>query len=48
MRLGTDDRFAMCEQVEAAAVATLTHGGAVQATSQEVVPDSELAAILRY
>lgn len=48
VRLGTDDRYAMCEQVEAAAVATLTHGGSIHASSQEVVPDSELAAILRY
>ncbi len=48
VKLGTDDRYALCEQVEAAAVATLTQGGVVHATAQEVVPGSELAAILRY
>ena len=48
VRLGSDDRFAVCEQVEDAARHTLAFGGMVHATSQEVVPDSELAAILRY
>ena len=48
VHLGTEERYAECEQVDLAAVATLTNSGQVYATSQEVVPDSELAAIFRY
>lgn len=48
VRLGLDDRYVVCEQVDAAAANTLAMGGAVYATSQEVVPDSPVAAILRY
>lgn len=48
VELGVDERYAGCEQVEAAAVATLTNGGQVYATSQTVVQDSQVAAIFRY
>ncbi len=48
VRLGGDERYAACEAVDAAAVATLTNGGQVHATSQVVAPDSEVAAIFRY
>lgn len=46
--LGTDERYAKCELLDAAAAATLTNGGQVYATSQQVVENSEVAAILRY
>lgn len=46
--LGADERFAECELVDAAAVATLNTSGRVFATSETVVPGSEVAAILRY
>jgi hypothetical protein len=46
--LDKDKRFADCEQVDAAAVATLSSSGQIYATSQTVVPDSEVAAIFRY
>lgn len=48
VRLGVDDRYVVCEQVDTAAADTLANGGFVHATSQEVVPDSPVAAILRY
>lgn len=48
VHLGTDERYAECELLDAAAAATLANGGQVHATSQEVVEDSEVAAILRY
>lgn len=48
VHLGSDGRYAECEALDAAAVDTLTHGGTVHATSQEVVTDSPAAAILRY
>ena len=48
VNLGTDDRYAECELLDAAAVDTLANGGQVHATSQQVVDDSEVAAILRY
>lgn len=48
VQLGTDDRYSECEQVDAAAVATLNNGGQVYATSQSVVADSQVAAIFRY
>lgn len=46
--LGKNERYAECELLEAAAVDTLANGGKVHATSQEVVADSSVAAILRY
>ena len=46
--LGTNERYAHCEQIDAAAVATLNNSGQVYATSETVVPDSQVAAILRY
>lgn len=46
--LGADERYAECELLDAAAVATLSNGGQVYATSQQVVEDSAVAAILRY
>ena len=46
--LGADERYADCEQVDAAAVATLNNSGEVYATSQTVAPDSQVAAIFRY
>ncbi|RMB61286.1 baeRF3 domain-containing protein [Tessaracoccus antarcticus] len=46
--LGADGRYAECEALDAAAVDTLANGGKVHATSQEVVSDSQVAAILRY
>ncbi len=46
--LGADERFAGCEQVDTAAVATLAARGQVYATSETVVPGSEVAAIFRY
>lgn len=46
--LGADERYLGCEQVDAAAVATLTTRGQVYATSETVVPGSEVAAIFRY
>lgn len=46
--LGADTRYAECEQVDAAAIATLKNSGHVYATSESVVPDSEVAAIFRY
>ncbi len=48
VQLGADTRYAECEQVDAAAVATLKNSGHVYATSESVVPDSEVAAIFRY
>ncbi|ANH37085.1 hypothetical protein I601_0633 [Nocardioides dokdonensis FR1436] len=48
VRLGGDERYAACEDLDAAAVATLSNGGQVHATSQVVAPDSEVAAIFRY
>ncbi len=48
VQLGTDKRYADCEQLDAAAVATLSNSGQVFATSQTVAPDSEVAAIFRY
>ena len=48
VQLGADERYAGCELLDAAAVATLANGGTVHATSQEVVENSEVAAILRY
>lgn len=48
VKLGQDERYAECELVDAAAVATLNNSGRVFATSEQVVPDSEVAAILRY
>ena len=46
--LGTDERYADCEQIDTAAVATLNNSGQVYATSETVVPGSEVAAIFRY
>ena len=46
--LGSDERYAECELLDTAASATLANGGQVHATSQQVVADSEVAAILRY
>lgn len=46
--LDSDERYAECEVLDAAAAATLANGGQVHATSQHVVDDSEVAAILRY
>ena len=48
VELGVDTRYAECEQVDAAAVATLNTSGHVYATSESVVTDSEVAAIFRY
>ncbi len=48
VKLGADERYAECELVDAAAVATLNNSGQVYATSQTVAPDSEVAAIFRY
>lgn len=48
VELGADTRFANCELVEAAAVATLNTNGRIFATSETVAPGSEVAAILRY
>ncbi len=48
VQLGVDERYADCEQVDSAAVATLNSRGQVYATSQLVVPGSEVAAIFRY
>ncbi|MDO5740668.1 MAG: hypothetical protein Q4P07_11035 [Ornithinimicrobium sp.] len=46
--LGTQEQYAECELVDAAAIATMNNSGRVFATSEQVVPDSEVAAILRY
>lgn len=46
--LGQDDRYAICEQIEAAAVATMGNGGLVHASSAPVDPDSPMSAIFRY
>ncbi len=48
VELGVDERFANCELVEAAAVATLNTNGRLFATSETVALGSEVAAILRY
>lgn len=48
VQLGSDARYAECEQVDAAAIATLKNSGHVYATSESVVADSEVAAIFRY
>lgn len=48
VRLDAGEQYAECEQVDAAAVATLNNGGQVHATSYSVVPDSQVAAIFRY
>lgn len=48
--LGEDEAHAGCERVEATAVATMSSGGLLHATSETVDParDSDMAAILRY
>ena len=48
VELGAEGRFADCELVDAAAVATLHTNGRIFATSEVLAPDSEVAAILRY
>ncbi len=48
VRLGKDERYAECEALDKAAVDTLSNGGKVFATSQQVVDDSEVAAVMRY
>lgn len=48
VELGVDERFADCELIDAAAVATLNTNGRIFATSETVASDSEVAAILRY
>lgn len=48
VHLGKDERYAECEALDRAAVDTLGNGGKVYATSQQVVNDSEVAAIMRY
>lgn len=48
VHLGTEERYAECEQLDLAAVTTLTTSGQVYATSQPLGPDSDLAAIFRY
>lgn len=48
VRLGGDDRFAVCEAVDRAAIHTLANGGQVHATSHEVSTTAEVAAILRF
>ncbi len=48
VHLGKDERYAECEALDRAAVDTLSNGGKVYATSQQVVDDSEVAAIMRY
>lgn len=47
-RLGKDERFVVCEQVDKAAADTLAYGGQVHATSRDIVADGEVAAILRF
>ncbi len=46
--LGEDQRYAECEQIEAAAVATMNNGGLVHATADGADPDSSVSAIFRY
>jgi hypothetical protein len=48
VELGADAGSADCERVDTAAVATLKASGRVFATSHQVVPEREMAAILRY
>ena len=48
VRLGADDRYTDCEDVDVAAAATLSGGGKVYATTQQVAADSEVAGVLRY
>lgn len=48
VRLGQDERFAVAERVDAAAVATMQNSGQVFASAQTTVSDSEVAAIFRY
>lgn len=48
VQLGADERYADCEQIDSAAIATLHGNGQIYATSQLVVPGSEVAAIFRY
>ena len=48
VELGADPRFADCELVDAAAVATLATNGRIFTTSETVASGSEVAAILRY
>jgi hypothetical protein len=48
VELGTDQRFADCELVDEAAVATLNAGGKIYATSETITPNGEVAAIFRY
>lgn len=48
VRLGTDDRYSVCELVDAAAADTLANSGDVHATTREVHADSPVTAILRY
>lgn len=48
VQLGSDERYAGCALVDAAAVATLNAGGHIYATNKTAVPGSEVAAIFRY
>lgn len=48
VRLGGTSAFAECERVDEIAIDTLLSGGRIFATSQTVVPESEVAAIFRY
>ena len=48
VQLGSDERFAESELVDATVVAALSTGGQIFATSRIVVPDSQVAAIFRY
>jgi hypothetical protein len=48
VQLGVDDRYDACVQVDAVAVATLSGGGHIYATSESVVQGAEVAAIFRY
>lgn len=48
VQLGVDDRYDACVLVDDIAVATLSRGGEVFATSESVVEGAEVAAIFRY
>lgn len=48
IRLGADERFAVREQLDIAAVDTLLNRGQVYASSPSLNLDSEVAAIFRY
>ncbi len=48
VQLGADERYADCERIDAAAIATLHNSGRVYATSQDLSPNSGVAAIYRY